>query len=128
MPIVGGLDIHRKHITFDYLGTETGQVRRGQIARPTGSTYGASWPGSPAAMTSRSRDRRVAALSAITESRLATNLARPRRPRWTGLDLLRRRPADDPLYNTRIIGYGIMSRPGFGFATPKDTTLERGRS
>src|SRR5512142_3179945 len=32
MPIVGGLDIHRKRITFDYLDTGTGQVRRGQIA------------------------------------------------------------------------------------------------
>jgi len=32
MPIVGGLDIHRKQITFDYLDPETGQVRRGQIS------------------------------------------------------------------------------------------------
>ena len=32
MPIVGGLDIHRKQITFDCLDTETGQVRRGQIS------------------------------------------------------------------------------------------------
>jgi transposase len=32
MSIVGGLDIHRKQITFDYLDTETGQVRRGQIS------------------------------------------------------------------------------------------------
>ena len=32
MPIVGGLDIHRKQITFDYLDTATGEVRRGQIA------------------------------------------------------------------------------------------------
>ncbi|HEX2818800.1 MAG TPA: transposase [Streptosporangiaceae bacterium] len=32
MPIVGGLDIHRKQITFDYLDTETGQVQRGQIS------------------------------------------------------------------------------------------------
>ena len=32
MPIVGGLDIHRKQITFDYLDTATGQVRRGQVA------------------------------------------------------------------------------------------------
>ena len=31
IPIVGGLDIHRKQITFDYLDTETGQVQRGQI-------------------------------------------------------------------------------------------------
>jgi transposase len=32
MPIVGGLDIHRKQITFDYLDTVTGQVQRGQIS------------------------------------------------------------------------------------------------
>jgi hypothetical protein len=32
MPIVGGLDIHRKQITFDYLDTETGQVHRGQVS------------------------------------------------------------------------------------------------
>jgi transposase len=36
MPIVGGLDIHRKQITFDYLDTETGQVRRGQVAPADG--------------------------------------------------------------------------------------------
>ena len=32
MLIVGGLDIHRRQITFDYLDTVTGQVQRGQIA------------------------------------------------------------------------------------------------
>ncbi len=32
MPIVGGLDIHRKQITFDYLDTATGVVKRSQIA------------------------------------------------------------------------------------------------
>ena len=32
MPIAGGLDIHRRQITFDYLDTVTGQVCRGQIA------------------------------------------------------------------------------------------------
>ena len=32
MPIVGGLDIHRKQLTFDYLDTATGEVKRGQIA------------------------------------------------------------------------------------------------
>jgi len=30
--IVGGLDIHRKQLTFDYLDTGTGEVKRGQIA------------------------------------------------------------------------------------------------
>jgi transposase len=32
MPIVGGLDIHRRQLTFDYLDTVTGEVKRGQIA------------------------------------------------------------------------------------------------
>ena len=32
MPIAGGLDIHRKQITFDYLDTVTGQVQRGQVS------------------------------------------------------------------------------------------------
>src|SRR2546429_1148780 len=32
VPIVGGLDIHRKQITFDYLDTVTGQVCRGQVS------------------------------------------------------------------------------------------------
>ena len=32
MSMVGGLDIHRKQITFDYLDAVTGQVCRGQIA------------------------------------------------------------------------------------------------
>jgi transposase len=32
MPIVGGFDVHRRQITFDYLDTATGQVRRGRIA------------------------------------------------------------------------------------------------
>jgi len=42
MPIVGGLDIHRKQITFDYLDTATGQVRRGQIA-PADREHLAAW-------------------------------------------------------------------------------------
>jgi len=32
MPIAGGLDIHREQITFDYPGTVTGRVRRGQVS------------------------------------------------------------------------------------------------
>ena len=31
MSIVGGLDVHRKQITFDYLDTVSGEVERGQI-------------------------------------------------------------------------------------------------
>ncbi len=32
MTIVGGLDIHRKQLTFDYLDTMSGEVKRGQVA------------------------------------------------------------------------------------------------
>ena len=42
MPIVGGLDIHRKQITFDYVDTETGEVRRGQIC-PADREHLAKW-------------------------------------------------------------------------------------
>jgi transposase len=42
MPIVGGLDIHRKQITFDYLDTATGEVRRGQVA-PADREHLAAW-------------------------------------------------------------------------------------
>jgi transposase len=42
MPIVGGLDIHRKQVTFDYPGTGTGQVRRGQIS-PAGREHLRAW-------------------------------------------------------------------------------------
>ena len=40
--IVGGLDIHRKQLTFDYLDTVTGEVRRGQIA-PADREHLRSW-------------------------------------------------------------------------------------
>jgi transposase len=42
MPIVGGLDVHRKQLTFDYLDTATGEVRRGQIA-PAGRQHLRAW-------------------------------------------------------------------------------------
>jgi transposase len=42
MPIVGGLDIHRKQITFDCLDTETGELQRGRIA-PADRSHLADW-------------------------------------------------------------------------------------
>lgn len=35
MPIVGGFDVHRAQITFDYLDTATGEVRVGQVRPAT---------------------------------------------------------------------------------------------
>jgi transposase len=42
MSIVGGLDIHRKQITFDCLDTDTGELRRGRIA-PADRAHLAAW-------------------------------------------------------------------------------------
>jgi transposase len=42
MAIVGGMDIHRKQITFDYADTESGQVWRGQI-RPADRAHVREW-------------------------------------------------------------------------------------
>jgi transposase len=42
MSIVGGFDIHRKQITFDYLDVETGQLQRGQIV-PADRAHLAGW-------------------------------------------------------------------------------------
>jgi transposase len=42
MEIIGGLDVHRKQLTFDYLQTETGEVQTGQI-RPATRENLRSW-------------------------------------------------------------------------------------
>lgn len=35
MEIIGGLDVHRKQITFDYIELETGEVKTGHIRPAT---------------------------------------------------------------------------------------------
>ena len=30
--IIGGLDVHRRQITYDWIDTDTGQTRQGQLA------------------------------------------------------------------------------------------------
>jgi transposase len=42
MAIVGGLDIHRKQLTFDYVDTDTGVLTRGQVA-PADREHLRSW-------------------------------------------------------------------------------------
>jgi transposase len=42
MEIIGGLDVHRKQLTFDYVETETGEVKTGQI-RPATRENLRSW-------------------------------------------------------------------------------------
>jgi transposase len=44
MPIVGGLDIHRKQLTFDYLDTVTGEVCRGHVV-PADRLHLRAWLG-----------------------------------------------------------------------------------
>jgi hypothetical protein len=42
MSIVGRLDLHRKQLTFDYVDTTTGELKRGQIA-PADRRHLAVW-------------------------------------------------------------------------------------
>jgi transposase len=42
MEIIGGLDVHRKQITFDYIELETGEVKTGQI-RPATREHLRNW-------------------------------------------------------------------------------------
>src|SRR2546430_3386420 len=42
MTIVGGLDIHRKQLTFDYVEVETGRLERGRIT-PADRAHLAGW-------------------------------------------------------------------------------------
>jgi transposase len=44
MSIVGGLDVHRKQLTFDYVELETGRLERGRIA-PADREHLAGWLG-----------------------------------------------------------------------------------
>src|SRR6266545_1684477 len=50
MAIVGGFDVHRGQITFDYLDTETGEVTTGQVRPATRQTL-RSWLGRFAGLT-----------------------------------------------------------------------------
>ena len=84
MPIVGGLDIHRKQITFDYLDTVTGEVRRGQI--------GPSGPGPSEVWIQRSLDEGTERVMRVensvwswprTEAPSPLRAPRPLRPRHT---------------------------------------------
>jgi len=43
MTIVGGFDVHRKQITFDYVDTDTGEVRSGRICPATRKRCGPGW-------------------------------------------------------------------------------------
>jgi hypothetical protein len=61
MGIVGGLDIHRKQITFDYVDTVTGQWRCGQIGHADRARLRAWLRSFAGRETSRSRSRRARA-------------------------------------------------------------------
>ena len=39
MAIVGGLDIHRRQITYDWIDTDTGETCRGQLSPATRVTF-----------------------------------------------------------------------------------------
>jgi transposase len=75
MRIVGGLDIHRKQLTFDYLDTVTGEVRRGQVA-PAGRAHLRAWLVRFAGATmSRSRWRGAPGWRYVAEELAAAGVA-----------------------------------------------------
>jgi hypothetical protein len=49
--IVGGLDIHRRQITFDYLDTATGELSRGEIVPADREHSGRGWRASKSSAT-----------------------------------------------------------------------------
>jgi transposase len=46
MSIVGGLDIHRKQLTYDHVERETGRWERGRIAPADREHWPVGWPAS----------------------------------------------------------------------------------
>ncbi len=92
MPIVGGLDIHRKQITFDYLDTVTGEVRRGQIA-PADREHLRAW-------LARFAGRRVA----------DTNRKQATAPR--GFGLLPNPNGTAPGFQGEVSGALVVAMPG----------------
>src|SRR5512135_1752251 len=88
MPIVGGLDIHRKQLTFDYLDTVTGEVRRGQVS-PADRAHLRAWLARFAG-----RDDVAFALEGCTGWRyVAEELAAAGMPRTSASQLIRPSPA-----------------------------------
>jgi hypothetical protein len=89
MAIVGGLDVHRQQITFDYLDTDTGQVSTGQIPGAdrrqlapgcvAGSPISISTAVSPVVRSSRSRGVRGWRYVAeeLTSAGMVARLAEP---------------------------------------------------
>ena len=64
MSIVGGFDIHRQQITFDYVDTITGEVKRGRSGTLTGTGSLPGCAGSRGVRMSSSRSR--GALGGVT--------------------------------------------------------------
>jgi Transposase IS116/IS110/IS902 family len=75
MAIVGGLDIHRRQITYDYLDTDTGQVGHGRI-QPATRVELRAWL---AQVAGRQADFAIEGTTGFANSRQAV--------RFTGLDI-----------------------------------------
>jgi hypothetical protein len=61
MSIIGGLDVHRAQITFDWVDRDSGEARRGRITPATGPRLRAGWSSCPVmGVPSRSRLHRLA--------------------------------------------------------------------
>jgi transposase len=80
MAIVGGLDIHRRQITFDTLDTTTGETRRGQLSpasRPELRAWLAQFRGQPAAFALEATTGWRYIVEELTRAGIDAHLAEP---------------------------------------------------
>jgi hypothetical protein len=78
--IVGGLDVHRRQITFDYLDTDTGETRRGQLSpasRLELRTWLAQLRGQPAAFALEATTGWRYIVEELTRAGIDAHLAEP---------------------------------------------------
>lgn len=62
MAIVGGIDVHRRQLTFDYCDRATGELCRGRIPQRTGKASGPGCRSCLRGVISRSKAARVGAI------------------------------------------------------------------
>jgi transposase len=80
MTIVGGLDIHRRQITYDYLDTATGETRRGQLSPATRlelRAWLAQFDGQPASLALDSTTGWRFVIEELTRAGIDAHLAEP---------------------------------------------------
>jgi hypothetical protein len=130
MSIVGGFDVHRQQITFDYVDTDTGELRRGQI-RPAARLVLRQWLGerfgpAPGVLVAARGDLSFGLQDPPSRSRHQ----RPTTPGWsragTTMRLLRRASSQAGVVAAAAVTAGANSRAhSSGTKCPPSTCCSR---